>query len=287
MKLGVETNTGDAEGIPTERAPVGWVLQHDLQEVISTFVGYTDQVPPIFSSIRLGRARCYDLARKGLITRKDMPTRQVFIDSIEYAYHPGKQEIYLNVACRKGTYIRSLGEDIARALGTVGHLTRIHRKQVDQFTLNEKEEVRVIPMSDVMQMLSRRIDIVPDLEAGEDVIKQMAFTGPDIQALKQYDDSPPGFYSLMSKSCGTPLAFVEQTTHVKYGTKMWRTRFNITPRLVEHKKQQPEKTPPEEKNPVSVSRRRQVDWKPSGFEYAPHRNWRQREMKHNSIEYKF
>ena len=285
MKLGVETNTGDADGIPTERAPAGWTLQHDLQEVISRFVGYTEQVPPIFSSIRLGRARCYDLARKGLITRQDMPARQVFIDNIEYAYHPGKQEIYLKVACRKGTYIRSLGEDIARALGTVGHLTRIHRTRVDQFTLDDTEDVRVIPLAEVMQMLSRRIDIVPDLEAGEDVVRQMAYTGPDVNMLKKYDDSPPGFYSLMSKSCGTPLAFVEQMTHIKYGTKMWRTRFNVTPRLIRPKREGSITSPNEEPKPYSP-RKRNLTWKPNQFDYAPHRNWRQREMKRSSVQYR-
>ncbi len=130
VRLGVATSTGDAEGAVTEEQPVPSPLQ--LDAVLGQFRGDILQVPPAYSAVKVAGQRAYAVARAGGAVT--LEARYVIIHSIHVL---ATDPLTLEVTCGTGTYIRSLARDIARALGTVGHLTSLVRTRVGPFQLSE------------------------------------------------------------------------------------------------------------------------------------------------------
>jgi tRNA pseudouridine55 synthase len=130
IQLGSRTDTGDAEGQVVEEAPVPVLEGSAIERVLSGFRGVQAQIPPMYSALKRGGRPLYELARKGIEVERD--ARQIDIRQLEIV-RAGASSLDLVCECAKGTYIRVLGEDIARALGTLGHLTRLRRPWVEPF----------------------------------------------------------------------------------------------------------------------------------------------------------
>ncbi|WP_236020882.1 tRNA pseudouridine(55) synthase TruB [Devosia sediminis] len=127
---GRATTTDDTEGdviATSDIRPDGAALE----AVLPRFTGTIMQRPPAFSAIKVDGERAYDLARAGETV--ELAARPIDIDAITLVSH-GPDESVLEVTCGKGTYVRSLARDIAEALGTVGHVTKLHRAAVGPFT---------------------------------------------------------------------------------------------------------------------------------------------------------
>jgi len=136
IALGARTDTGDREGAVIEHAPVpqGWHMQ--LDAVLTRFHGRQQQVPPMYSAIKRQGQPLYKLARAGVEVER--APRAIEILSLRALPSPGVAtpepvEISFEVVCSKGTYVRSLAEDLARALGTVGHVSALRRLYVQPF----------------------------------------------------------------------------------------------------------------------------------------------------------
>lgn len=130
--FGVETDTLDAEGqavTTSDARPTAAAIE----AVLPRFTGPIDQAPPAFSALKLGGVRAYDLARKGAAVA--LASRRVVIYDLQLRSRE-LDEITLIAHVSKGTYIRSLARDIARALGTVGHVTMLRRTRAGPFTLD-------------------------------------------------------------------------------------------------------------------------------------------------------
>ncbi|WP_180016569.1 MULTISPECIES: tRNA pseudouridine(55) synthase TruB [unclassified Acinetobacter] len=130
--LGHSTTTGDVEGEILLEKPVPELNEELIQETIAKFVGEIQQVPPMYSALKKEGRPLYELARKGIEIERE--ARPITIYAIELLSLT-ENSITLDVTCSKGTYIRVLGEDIAKALGTYGHLTYLHRIQTGHFDL--------------------------------------------------------------------------------------------------------------------------------------------------------
>lgn len=129
-RLGEATSTGDADGEITETAAVPDLDRRGWEKVLEQFVGETEQVPPMYSALKKDGKRLYELARKGEIV--DREARGIRIDDISLLEISGNR-LVLRVHCSKGTYIRTLVEDIAKAAGSVAHTARLHRETVGDF----------------------------------------------------------------------------------------------------------------------------------------------------------
>lgn len=130
ISLGKRTTTGDMEGEVVEERPVPTLERHAVESVLARFVGETSQVPPMFSAIKQGGVPLYRLARAGEVVER--PARKVRIESLELI-DMGSNVLECRVVCGKGTYVRVLAEDVAVALGTVGHVTELRRESVQPF----------------------------------------------------------------------------------------------------------------------------------------------------------
>ena len=135
FRLGERRDTGDITGevVETNAAPVALEA---LESVLPRFRGEISQVPPMYSAVSVGGKRLYELARKGV--EVDRPARQVTISALELlSYDPETREGILRVSCSKGTYIRTLIEDLAQAAGSCGTMTALRRTRACGFTLED------------------------------------------------------------------------------------------------------------------------------------------------------
>ena len=125
--LGVTTNTGDADGEIIEERSAAAVDEQAVAALLPDFVGDVVQTPSMFSAIKHQGKPLYELARQGIEVERKQRTIHIFELEL-LAFRPGeKAELELRVKCSKGTYIRSLAEDIGHALGCGGHVAKLHR----------------------------------------------------------------------------------------------------------------------------------------------------------------
>lgn len=140
LNFGSLTSTGDIEGEVTATSSYR-PTAFEIKNILPDFVGEIQQIPPIHSAIKIDGKPAYARARAG----EDlfMKSRTVKIYNLTFDDYNGETAVF-TVDCGTGTYIRSLGQDIAQALGTVGHLTHLKRTRVGLFTINESVSLESI-----------------------------------------------------------------------------------------------------------------------------------------------
>lgn len=132
IMLGVTTETGDSEGDILQERSVSEFTTEFLNQVLTSFLGEIEQVPPMYSALKHNGKRLYELARQGIeVERKPRQIQIHQIDLLGYRHNYLK----LDVSCSKGTYIRTLAEDIGIKLGCGAHVTSLRRTEVGDLTL--------------------------------------------------------------------------------------------------------------------------------------------------------
>jgi tRNA pseudouridine55 synthase len=132
--LSAVTTTGDAEGKITKEFDFSKVASSDVEAAFKKFTGQIQQIPPMVSAIKQGGRRLYELARKGIELQRQ--PRPILIKKIELLkFYP--PYIDFRVLCSKGTYIRSLCEDIGESLGCGGYETSLRRTKVGEFSVEQ------------------------------------------------------------------------------------------------------------------------------------------------------
>lgn len=132
LRLGVESTTGDTEGQLSSPVPV-LAGSARIEEVIASFRGVQDQIPPMHSAVHVGGKRLYQLAREGIEVARE--PRRVEVIALEQERRDGDC-LVITVTCSKGTYIRSLAADIGSALGCGAYLTALRRTAVGPFSVD-------------------------------------------------------------------------------------------------------------------------------------------------------
>lgn len=134
LKFGEATDTLDLTGNVIKSG--GRIPQdEEIGKVLPKFIGEVKQVPPMYSAIKINGERAYDLARKGV--RAEMPERIVKVYDLAFLERVSESEVRMKVICSKGTYVRTLGADLAEELGTFGHLTALRRTKCGKFGLED------------------------------------------------------------------------------------------------------------------------------------------------------
>jgi tRNA pseudouridine55 synthase len=129
-KLGQMTDTGDGDGQVVKTVAVPALSEMEWRKILDRFTGEIEQIPPMYSALKVNGKRLYELARKGEVV--DRKPRNVRIHEISLLEASGTR-LVLRVHCSKGTYIRTLIEDIALAAGTVAYTSSLHRETVGSF----------------------------------------------------------------------------------------------------------------------------------------------------------
>lgn len=154
IKLGEETDTLDNTGNIIDKKDVLNYSLEEIKNVLNSFLGKSQQIPPMYSALKHDGVPLYSLAREGIeIERKPRDIEIFSIELIEY------NKPFLTFKCKvsKGTYIRTLAKDIAIKLSTVGHLVKLIRTNIDKFDLNMAKKVNELTINDsisIVEMLT-------------------------------------------------------------------------------------------------------------------------------------
>ena len=162
-RLGTATSTGDADGGETiATAEVPDLSFDEWHEILQGFLGDSMQIPPMYSALKKDGKRLYELARQGeTVEREPRPVR---IDRIQLLEVAGTRLVF-RVTCSKGTYVRTLVEDIARQGGTVAHTVRLHRETVAGFEAGDMIDLRTVERLAEEDRESLRSGLLPPDEA--------------------------------------------------------------------------------------------------------------------------
>lgn len=136
LTLGTKTDTADGEGktVEEKEVPQNTFQKEKLEKALKSFLGKQEQTPPMYSAIKVKGKKLYEYARKG--EKVEIQSRPIEIYEIELLQIKEEQkQIEFRVSCSKGTYIRSLCEDIAKKLSTVGYMSELRRIQVGDFKI--------------------------------------------------------------------------------------------------------------------------------------------------------
>ncbi|CAI09445.1 tRNA pseudouridine(55) synthase TruB [Aromatoleum aromaticum] len=133
VRLGIETDTGDAEGAAIATAPVH-VTDDSIRQALAALTGEIEQVPPMYSALKRDGKPLYEYARAGIEVER--AARPVTIHSLELLGVEG-DSLRIRVDCSKGTYVRTLAIDLGRLLGCGGHLTELRRTRIGPFNVDE------------------------------------------------------------------------------------------------------------------------------------------------------
>lgn len=206
IAFGAETDTLDTEGAVVARCDRLPSLA-EVEAVLPRFTGAIEQVPPAYSALKVGGRRAYDLARAG--ERVELATRQVTISSLVIFHRAAEDQVTLRAHVSKGTYIRSLARDIARALGTCGHVTYLRRIKAGPFT--EDQAISLDLLNEIGNGARLEDHLLP-LEAGLDGIPAHDLDRTSAQAARQgrvlSDEAlPDGLF--LARYAGVPVALME------------------------------------------------------------------------------
>ena len=208
IRFGEETDTLDAEGQVVATSNVRPPLDK-IEAVLQRFTGEIEQVPPAYSALKIGGKAAYARARAG--EQVDLKSRRATVHHLTIG-HPresGNDEITLSATVSKGTYIRSLARDIARALGTVGHVSYLRRTRAGPFSLQSAISLDFLEEAAKARQLTRTV--LP-LDAALDDIPALPVT-PDQARLLRHGQVLVGFPATpglqLASSEGIPVALVE------------------------------------------------------------------------------
>ena len=149
VQLGKSTTTYDIEGEGVNLSDK-MVSRKEIEQVLEQFKGDIKQLPPIYSAIKVRGKKLYEYAREG--KEIEIQPRGVNISRIEILnFNTEKQQLELYIACSKGTYIRSIANDLGEVLGTYGHLTKLIRVQAGQFKINEAVKLEDLQTKEQVQ----------------------------------------------------------------------------------------------------------------------------------------
>ena len=142
LKLGIKTDTADSEGkvINEQNVDNSMMQSEKIVKVLDSFIGKQMQTPPIYSAIKINGKKLYEYARKNI--EVEIEPRQIEIFSIQLdEINEDEKIICFTVKCSKGTYIRSLCEDIAERLGTIGYMKELNRVKVGIFDIKNSIKI--------------------------------------------------------------------------------------------------------------------------------------------------
>ena len=146
ITFGLTTDTADIRGNVIDRKPYDLVTEQNVRDIFRSFLGESDQIPPMVSALKHKGKRLYQLARKGVEIKRE--ARRIKIYSLELLSFM-LPEVKFSLECSKGTYVRKFAEDVGSRLGCGGCISQIHRTKVGPFEIGQAAKLEHISESDI------------------------------------------------------------------------------------------------------------------------------------------
>jgi len=205
VRLGQTTNTYDAEGEVTEERPFSHITSSDIEKALETFRGPIEQIPPIYSALKVDGQPMYKLARAGKdVERKPRPVTIYALDLVDWT----PPNLQLRVICSTGTYIRSLAHDIGDFLGCGGHITVLRRTAVGDFNISDAVSLETLQAEEWESFClpsDEAVTILPRLNASQEETKALLLGQRIPYSPEQPQESPVRVYDPLSQFFGILL----------------------------------------------------------------------------------
>ncbi|MGN1270655.1 MAG: tRNA pseudouridine(55) synthase TruB [Clostridia bacterium] len=204
IKLGEKTDTGDSEGqvIETKKVPKE-LEKEEIEQVLTDFLGKQKQLPPIYSAIKVKGKKLYEYAREGQEVKIEPRDIEIYkIKLLEYKYN----KIKIEVECSKGTYIRTLCEDISKKLETVGYMEELQRTKINEFKIENSLLLDDINIQNVEQKLIKIEEIFKEKNSIELNDKKLELF---LNGVKLTYDLPNDIYKIYNNKCFVGIGIIE------------------------------------------------------------------------------
>ena len=210
--LGADTDTQDFTGQVIKRRPVPALTDSDINRVFNQFVGWLEQMPPVYSALKHKGVALYKLARRGQVVQK--PARRVRVDRLQIN-DVALPKISFVVGCSAGTYIRTLCADIGQALGCGGHLSALRRTRSSGFDIDEA--ISLEDLTDCVSDPQTPIPLIqpgaalrdmPALVANQEIAAKIRCGG--VIKLRDFTDLPPDATVMTNGDEGTHYKILER-----------------------------------------------------------------------------
>ena len=176
LKLGKDTETLDIEGNVINEKSYSHITKANILEVFNKYIGDIKQVPPMYSALKQNGKKLYELARQGIeVERKE---RDIHIDYIKLLSFES-DEIVFECKCSKGTYIRTLANDIAHSLNTCGHLIKLDRIQIGNLKVSDAKKLSEVSEEDIKPI--EEILTLPKLKIEDEQLYRMVRNGMTVK----------------------------------------------------------------------------------------------------------
>ena len=204
IKLGEKTDTGDSEGQVIEEKLVPTDLKkEDINNALQSFLGKQKQVPPMYSAIKINGKKLYEYAREGKEVKLEAREIEIYkIQLLEYK----NSKIKFEVECSKGTYIRTLCEDIAKKLGTVGYMEELQRTKVNNFKIGDSVLLDDITLENVKENLIKTEEVFKEKDKIELDNKKLELF---LNGVKLTYDLPKDIYRIYNNKQFIGIGIVE------------------------------------------------------------------------------
>lgn len=199
--LGVATETGDSDGETVSITDASALTQEQLEQAIEAFRGEIKQIPSMYSALKHNGQPLYKLARQGITVEREARDATIYNYEI-LAFRPGeKAEIDVEISCSKGTYIRTLAEDLGKAVGCGAHVTRLHRtvagpfREDESITLAQLETLREGKRAEDLDFLLKPLDAAVSDALSVELSESMAWyfrQGQAVMSPEVYRQSEEG-----------------------------------------------------------------------------------------------
>ncbi len=188
VKLGERTDTFDSTGKIIEKKQIDNIRLVDIEKVLEKFIGEIKQIPPMYSAIKLKGVPLYKLARRGeFIQRKERVVQIYNIEILDFEV----PFVYIRVRCSKGTYIRSLCDDIGNALGLGAHMFSLQRTRIGKFRIEDSAGLEEITIKrEALHSMDSALSHLHEIKLPQDFISKLKqgrpITFPEKEFISQY-----------------------------------------------------------------------------------------------------
>jgi len=197
LTLGISTTTEDAHGDVINETTVNRVTSEEIQKAFQTFEGEIEQIPPMYSSVKVNGKHLYELAREGkIIERKPRRVKIYSLKMLNYYQFDNHPKVEFLVTCSKGTYIRTLCVDIGKSLGYPAHMSQLVRTKSGPFHLNDtislekiQELVEQGTLDQFIVPMAESLPHLPEARVPNYIIERKIYNGQKIvlQLLLSYE----------------------------------------------------------------------------------------------------
>ncbi len=201
LRLGQSTDSLDCDGTIVETLPIPLLTAASLTKTMQSFLGEQEQIPPMYSAVKIGGKKLYELARKGETIERE--ARRIQVEDMTLLSYQ-EPFVEFRVVCSRGTYVRVLASDLASRLGTVGHLAQLHREAIGSWHDNQSLSLEDLSIDSPLLSIREALNFMT----------QIGLTGNSLR-YAQYGrpltlDTQAPVVLLFDKETNQPIAIYEQ-----------------------------------------------------------------------------